>query len=58
MANLKYSHLENWCGIVNDFYYCDKCLQQYGVQRGTFPDIPKCSNCGEEFEGVEFNDQI
>ena len=58
MARLKFSHSENWCGLVSDFYYCSDCIQQYAFQHGTLPEIEKCSNCGAEFEGADFNDQI
>lgn len=58
MATLNYSHTENWCGLVNDFYYCSSCGQQYAFQHGTMPEVDKCSDCGEAFEGSDHNDQI
>lgn len=58
MAILKYSHDENWCGLVHSFYYCSACGKQYAVRSGTLPEIGECEDCGEEFEGSEFNDQI
>lgn len=58
MAKLNFSHKENWCGLVQDFYYCSDCIAQYAFQHGKLPELEKCEECGSTFEGADFNDQI
>ena len=58
MAKLEFSHSENWCGLVNDFYFCDHCGAQYAFKHGTMPELDSCQECDEKFDGADFNDQI
>lgn len=59
MATLKYSHYENFgFGMLMDFYFCSNCCSRYAYRHGEMPDAEECEDCKEQFDGVEFNDQI
>lgn len=59
MATLNFSHTEDWGGgLRHDFYYCSACGAQQAFQAGTLPELDTCPECGEQFEGVDHNDQI
>lgn len=59
MANLNYSHTEDWgFGIKQDFYFCSKCGARYAYRHGEAPYVEECEDCKDKFEGFDYNDQM